>query len=123
MEQKENNKYIPIGLLGLSCLVSLIYSYFLSFTERGLPIGDPYSIVFNIAWLSVLMWLAWNIYNKKKGAEKSVLFVACLVAAFTLIDVFDASTSILLVAISIIESGLLFIVYFYIKSSSNTMSS
>jgi hypothetical protein len=111
MNGKLNNTMIPIILLVVCGVVSLTYSYFLSFTERGLPVNDPFNILINCAWLAVLVWIGLDIY-RKKPIEKTLLFLSFLVFAFTLFDYFDEEVSSTLFVLSAFESGLLFLIYF-----------
>lgn len=111
MNGKLNNTMLPIILLAVCGVVSLSYSYLLSFTDRGLPVNDPFNILINCAWLTILLWIGLDIY-RRKPIEKTLLFLVFLVFVFTLFDYFDEEVSSTLFILSTFESGLLFLIYF-----------
>lgn len=113
------NCVLSIVLLALVAAVSLVHSYFLSFTARGLPIDDPFNIVFNLAWLAFLGWLAWGIYSNNKKTEKTILYLACFITLMTIFDAFDEGTPRLLTVLGVLTTGLMFATYYCVKYCRN----
>lgn len=109
------NKKLAYICLVLSYLVSLLYSYFLSFTERGLPLLDSFNVGLHLFWLVILVWIAWDINKNKRYVKGTLLFLAILLVLLTGLDYFEADRSIQLVSLSLIEALLLFITYFTIQ--------
>lgn len=103
---------MPIGFIALSFLTSLLYSYLLSHTERGLPLLDEFNIALYTLWFAVLAWVAWDVYRHKPSARKTLLFLACLVGLLTGFDLFDEEGSILLVLAGVMEALFLLAAYF-----------
>jgi uncharacterized membrane protein YhdT len=119
MKALENNqqKQLSIVLILLSFVVSIIYSYFLSHTERGLPLTDWFNIAINGIWFCILAWVAIKVYFEKKSAKDSLLFFACIVTLLTGFDLFEEDGSLLLASISTIQALFLFGAYFLIPNS------
>jgi hypothetical protein len=112
---------IPIVLLIACGVVSLIYSYFLSFTERGLPITDPFNIFINAAWLAVLIWIAKEIF-RRKDIEKTLLILALIVSSLTVFDYFDDDVTVTLVILGSLEASLLFLTYYFLVKNKNHLN-
>lgn len=98
------NKKVAITLIGLSFMTSILYSYLLSFTERGLPPLNWFNVTLNIIWLYVLLWVAWDIYRNKPRVKRVILFFASLSALSIGFDLFEEDGSLLLAGISSIEA-------------------
>jgi hypothetical protein len=104
-----NNK-ASIAFIGLSFLASVLYSYLLSHTERGLPLFDWFNIAIHIIWFGLLAWIAWDVHRGKPGAKGTLLFLALLVLLLTGFDLFEEG-SLLLAAVSFVEALFLFAAY------------
>ncbi|MCP4491087.1 MAG: hypothetical protein GY820_27790 [Gammaproteobacteria bacterium] len=107
---KESKKATHI-FISLSFFVSILYSYLLSFTDRGLPLLDWFNVGINLFWFSILAWVAWDIHRDKSGAKGTLLFLACLVSLLTGFDLFEEDGEFLLAGVSIVEALLLFSAY------------
>jgi uncharacterized membrane protein SirB2 len=105
------NTGTSIVLVSLSFLVSLLYSYLISHTERGLPLLDWFNITIHLVWFSVLAWVVWDIYRGKPYAKKTLLFLACVVGLLTGFDIFEKQGAWLLATISTLEALFLFAAY------------
>ena len=113
MANKITSSKPSVSFLSLAFLTSVVYSYFLSGTDRGLPLFDWFNIAIHIIWFSVLAWVAWDVYHCKVGAKSTVLGLACLVALLTGFDLFEENGSLLLASISVVEAFFLFAAYWY----------
>jgi len=107
---KENRK-LPLILLAFSYIASIVYSYFLSFTERGIPLFDWFNIAVQLVWLAIVAWVAWGIYTSKPNAKRTVLFFAGLIGLLTVFDLLAEDTTLLLTCISAIQALLIFAAY------------
>ncbi|MEW8348021.1 MAG: hypothetical protein AB2687_06895 [Candidatus Thiodiazotropha taylori] len=124
MKVLENNKQkqISVILIISSFVVSIIYSYFLSFTERGLPLSDWFNIAINLLWFCILAWLAAQVHFEKKSAKGNLLFFACVLALLTGFDLFEEDGSLLLAGISTMQALFLFGAYFLVPNSFESKS-
>jgi hypothetical protein len=119
MKVLEHNKkkQISVILIISSFVVSIIYSYFLSFTDRGLPLTDWFNIAINGIWFIILAWLAAQVHYEKNSAKGNLLFFASILALFTGFDFFEEDASLLLAGISAIQTLFLFGAYLLILNS------
>ena len=98
-------------LLAFSYIASIVYSYFLSFTERGIPLFDWFNIAVQLVWLAIVAWVAWGIYTNKPNAKRTVLFFAGLIGLLTIFDFLAEDTTLLLTSISAFQALLIFAAY------------
>ncbi len=115
MLSEYTKKRVSIVLLFFCFSTSVLYSYILSFSERGLPFLDWFNISLYIIWFGILAWIAWNIHRDKPRAKDVVLFFSCLVILLTGFDLYEKDGSLLLAGISLIEASFLFSVYVLLK--------
>ena len=99
--------------MALSFLTSVCYSYLLSFTERGLPLSDWFSIGLIVFWLCILLWIAWNIHKDKSSAKGTLLFLSCILGLLTGIDFIEEGEYFFIAIVSVIEALLLFSAYLF----------
>ncbi|MBL1142799.1 MAG: hypothetical protein HND53_12295 [Proteobacteria bacterium] len=109
---KENKKMAYMFML-LSFSASILYSYLLSFTERGLPLFDWFNLGLIIFWLSILLWVAWDIHKDKASAKGTLLFITCIVGLLTGIDFIEEDDFLPIAAVSVIETLFLFSAYLF----------
>lgn len=100
-----------VSLIALSFLVSFLYSYLLSQTDRGLPVFDWFNVAIHIIWICVLGSIAWGVHQREPSAKSTLLFLVGLTFLLTGFDVFEEDSSLPLAAVSLLESILLFGAY------------
>ena len=120
--KNNTQKQLSVILIIMSFVVSIIYSYFLSFTERGLPLTDWFNIAINGMWFCILAWIAAQVYFEKNSAKGSLLFFACVVALLIGFDLFEEDGSLLLAGISTMQALFLFGAYLLVPNSNDSGS-